>query len=32
MNPPKCDSLDTIHFLIAAQRVFTCTKALMTDT
>lgn len=27
MNPPKCDDLDYIHFLIAAQRVFTCTEA-----
>lgn len=27
MNPPKCDELDYIHFLIAAQRVFTCTEA-----
>lgn len=27
MNPPKCNDLDYIHFLIAAQRVFTCTKA-----
>ena len=26
-NPPKCDDLDYIHFLIAAQRVFTCTEA-----
>ena len=23
MNPPKCDELDYIHFLIASQRVFT---------
>jgi hypothetical protein len=22
MNPPKCDDLDYIHFLIAAQKVF----------
>ena len=27
MNPPKCDDLDYVHFLIAAQRVFTCTEA-----
>lgn len=27
MNPPKCNDLDYFHFLIAAQRVFTCTKA-----
>lgn len=27
MNPPKCDDLDYIHFLIASQRVFTCTEA-----
>jgi hypothetical protein len=27
MNPPKCDAVDYIHFLIAAQRVFTCTEA-----
>jgi len=27
MNPPKCDDLEYIHFLIAAQKVFTCTKA-----
>ena len=27
MNPPRCDGLDYIHFLIAAQRVFTCTEA-----
>ena len=27
MNPPKCDDLDYIHFLIAAQRVFTSTEA-----
>ena len=26
MNPPKCNDLDYIHFLIAAQRVFTCTE------
>ena len=22
MNPPKCDDLDYIHFLIASQKVF----------
>jgi len=27
MNPPKCDDLDDIHFLIAAQKFFTCTEA-----
>jgi len=27
MNPPKCTDLDYIQFLIAAQRVFTCTEA-----
>jgi len=27
MNPPKCDELDYIHFLIAAQTVFTNTEA-----
>lgn len=27
MNPAKCDALDYIQFLIAAQRVFTCTEA-----
>jgi putative transposase len=27
MNVPKVDELDYIHFLIAAQRVFTCTEA-----
>jgi putative transposase len=27
MNAPKVDELDYIQFLIAAQRVFTCTKA-----
>jgi len=26
-NPRRCDDLDYIHFLIAAQRVFTCTEA-----
>jgi hypothetical protein len=27
MNPPKCDELDYIHFLIAIQKIFTCTEA-----
>ena len=27
MNPPKWDDLDSIHFLIAAQKVFTGTEA-----
>ena len=27
MNPPRCDDLDYIHFLTAAQKVFTCTEA-----
>jgi len=27
MNPPKADELDYIHFLIAAQKAFTCTEA-----
>jgi len=27
VNPPKCDDLDYIQFLIAAQRFFTCTEA-----
>jgi putative transposase len=27
MNPPKCDELDYIQFLVAAQKVFTCTEA-----
>ncbi len=27
MNPPKCDDLDYIQFLIAAQKAFTCTEA-----
>ena len=27
MNPRKCDELDYIHFLVAAQKVFTCTEA-----
>lgn len=26
MSPPQCDDLDYVHFLIAAQRVFTCTE------
>ena len=27
MNPPKVNDLDFIHFLIAGQKVFTCTEA-----
>ena len=27
MNPPKCNDLDYIHFLIAAQKTLTCTEA-----
>lgn len=27
MNPAKCDELDYIHFVIAAQKVFSCTEA-----
>lgn len=27
MNTPKADELDYIHFLIAAQKAFTCTEA-----
>jgi hypothetical protein len=27
MNPPKCDELDYIHFLLAAQKVFSNTEA-----
>ena len=27
MNPPECDELDCIHFLVAAQKAFTCTEA-----
>jgi hypothetical protein len=27
MNLPKCNGLDYIHFLFAAQRVFTSTEA-----
>jgi putative transposase len=27
MNPPKCDALDYIHFLVAAQKSFSCTEA-----
>ena len=27
MNPVKCDEHDYIHFMIAAQRVFSCTEA-----
>jgi putative transposase len=31
MNPPKCDELDYIHFLIAAQRVFSTVEAAETS-
>lgn len=27
MNPAKCDELDYIHFLVAAQRVYSCSEA-----
>ena len=27
MTPPKCDDLNYIHFLVAAQRAYTCTEA-----
>ena len=27
MNPPKCDELDYINFLVAAQKVFSNTEA-----
>lgn len=27
VNPPKCNDLDYINFLIAAQKAFTCTEA-----
>jgi putative transposase len=27
LNPPRCDALDYIQFLIAAQKTFTCTEA-----
>ena len=27
MNEARCDEFDYIHFLVAAQRVFTCTEA-----
>jgi hypothetical protein len=27
INPPRCDDLDYIQFLIAAQKAFTCTEA-----
>ena len=30
MNPPKCDELDYINFLIAAQQVFSSTEAART--
>ena len=31
MNPPKCDELDYINFLIAAQRVFSTVEAAATS-
>ena len=30
MNPPKCNELDYIHFLIAAQKVFSSVEASKT--
>ena len=27
MNPAKCDAVDYIQFLVAAQRRFTCSEA-----
>ena len=27
MNPPKCDDLDYIHFLVTAQKAYTRTEA-----
>ena len=30
MNPPKCNELDYINFLIAAQRVFSTVEAAQT--
>ena len=30
MNPPKCDELDYINFLIAAQKVFSSVEASKT--
>jgi putative transposase len=27
MNPNRCDALDYIHFLVAAQKSFSCTEA-----
>jgi hypothetical protein len=27
LNPPRCDDLDYIHFIVAAQKVFTCAEA-----
>jgi hypothetical protein len=27
MNPAQCDALDYIHFLVAAQKSFSCTEA-----
>ncbi|MCS6910714.1 MAG: IS701 family transposase, partial [Anaerolineales bacterium] len=31
MNPAKCDALDYINFLIAAQRVYSATEAARCD-
>jgi hypothetical protein len=28
MNPPKCNALDYIHFVIATQKGFTCAEAV----
>jgi len=30
MNPPKCDEMDYINFLIAAQQVFSSVEASQT--
>jgi len=30
MNPPKCDELDYINFLVAAQKVFSSVEAAKT--
>ena len=32
MNPAKCDEYDYIHFMIAAQRAFSCTEAARCQT
>jgi len=31
MNPPKCNELDYINFLVAAQRVFSTVEAAQTS-